>query len=66
MAGGNLWTIADLCAYLKIPTATARKWIRLRKLPTIRCGRLLRFRPAAIEAWLDDHTTASRERRGAR
>lgn len=64
MQGGDrgLWTLEDLCLYLKIPEATARKWVRRKsqKLPVIRCGRLLRFRPAAIESWLADNTTSPR------
>lgn len=52
---GSLWTLTDLCTFLQIPTATARKWVRLKKIPVVRCGRLLRFRPAAIEVWLSSH-----------
>ena len=58
--GGSLWTMADLCAFLKIPPATARKWIFYRRIPVVRIGRLIRFRPAAIESWLQSQTSPAR------
>jgi len=61
--GGALWDLRDLSAFLKVPEPTCRKWIRLRKIPFTKCGRLLRFRPAAIESWLVDHSSEPREQR---
>ena len=46
------WDVHDLGAVLKVKEPTIRSWVLLRKIPFIRCGRLIRFRPSQIEEWL--------------
>lgn len=39
---------------LGIRTLTIYKWVRERKIPFLKVGGALRFRPSALEAWLKD------------
>ncbi|MEV6219817.1 helix-turn-helix domain-containing protein [Nocardia sp. NPDC051833] len=49
-----LWTIADLAAYLKVPEQTIYDW-RVKGFgpKAVRMGKSLRWRPAAVEAWIE-------------
>ena len=52
---GSLWAIADVSAYLQVPVSsiykmTARKAVV--RIPHIRIGGKLRFRPSDIDRWL--------------
>ncbi|WP_053205655.1 helix-turn-helix transcriptional regulator [Jiangella muralis] len=55
-----LWTPRDVSDYLGVPVATLYQW-RWKKYgpPAARVGRNLRYRPAAVEAWLDSVTEAA-------
>jgi excisionase family DNA binding protein len=47
------WDI-NLCSqYTSIKVATLRKFVLQRRIPYIKCGKKVLFRPTAIEAWLD-------------
>lgn len=48
-----LMDIKQVAAYLQINEATAYNWAQSGKLPGIKIGRIWRFRPGDIEAWLD-------------
>jgi predicted DNA-binding transcriptional regulator AlpA len=53
---GRLWTAQDVAAYLTVPLATLYQWRYLGTGPTAyRVGRHLRYEPAAVQAWLDQH-----------
>ena len=39
---------------LGIKTITVYKWVTERKIPFLKIGGALRFRPSALEAWLKD------------
>jgi len=39
---------------LGIKTITVYKWVAERKIPYVKVGAALRFRPSALEAWLSD------------
>jgi excisionase family DNA binding protein len=39
---------------LGIKTITVYKWVSERKLPFVKVGAALRFRPSALDAWLKD------------
>ena len=39
---------------LGIKTITVYKWVSERKIPFLKVGGALRFRPSALEAWLSD------------
>jgi hypothetical protein len=60
---GRLWTAQDVAGYLGVPIATLYQWRYLGTGPVAyRVGRHLRYDPATVRAWLNEH--ASRERNG--
>ena len=57
-ATGRLWTAQDVAAYLSVPLATLYQWGYLGNGPAAyRVGRHLRYEPAAVQAWLDQHAS---------
>jgi excisionase family DNA binding protein len=48
----NYLDIKGVCAITKMKEPTIRKYISGDLIPYIRVGRLIRFRPSQIEAWL--------------
>ena len=51
---GDVLTIEELSAYLKIPKSTLYKLAREGKVPCQKIGRHWRFRKEAIDRWLED------------
>ena len=51
---GDVLTIDELSAYLKIPKSTLYKLVREGKVPCRKIGRHWRFRKEAINRWLED------------
>ena len=51
---GDVLTIEELAAYLKIPKSTLYKIVREGKIPTQKIGSHWRFRKVAIDHWLDE------------
>lgn len=47
-----LLTTADLGQWLKLKEPTIRKKVCYNRIPFVRIGRAIRFRPEEIEAWL--------------
>ena len=54
---GDVLTIEELSAYLKIPKSTLYKLVREGKIPSQKIGRHWRFRKAAIDLWLEETRT---------
>ena len=52
---GDVLTIEELSAYLKIPKSTLYKLVREGKIPCQKIGRHWRFRKEAIDRWLEDN-----------
>lgn len=56
-----LWSMPRLAAYLGVPIETVRRW-RSRSPrsgpPGVRIGKHVRFRPADVEAWIDQQAEA--------
>jgi len=50
---GDVLTIEELAAYLKIPKSTLYKLVREGKIPSQKIGRHWRFRKEAIDRWLE-------------
>jgi excisionase family DNA binding protein len=48
----TLIDITELGKLTTIKTATLRKYVAKRKVPFVKVGRLVRFRPSEIEVWL--------------
>jgi excisionase family DNA binding protein len=44
--------IAELGRLTGIKVATLRKYVAKRKIPFVKAGRLVRFRPSEIEGWI--------------
>ena len=50
---GEVMTVDELAAYLKIPKSTLYKLVREGEIPSQKVGRHLRFRKETIDRWLD-------------
>lgn len=49
----SLWTIGDVAGYLRVPVQTLYQWRRKSIGPPVKkCGRHLRYDPAAVRAWV--------------
>ncbi|MDZ7860611.1 MAG: helix-turn-helix domain-containing protein [Candidatus Krumholzibacteriota bacterium] len=51
---GDILTIEELSAYLKISKSTLYKLVREDKIPSHKVGRHWRFRKETIDRWLDE------------
>ena len=51
---GDVLTIEELSAYLKIPISTLYKLAREGSIPSQKVGRHWRFRKEAIDRWLEE------------
>jgi excisionase family DNA binding protein len=54
----TLMDITELGKLTSIKTATLRKYVAKRKIPFVKVGRLVRFRPSEIEVWLASRAVA--------
>jgi len=63
---GNVLTIKELSAYLKIPRSTLYKLVREGKVPSQKVGRHWRFRKQAIDRWLDKIPAGEPDTQGER
>lgn len=54
MDAGDILTIQELAAYLKISKSTLYKLVREGKIPAQKIGRHWRFRRGTIDRWLDE------------
>ncbi len=48
----QLWTAADVAAYLRVHPKTVCRFVARRQLPCLRLGRRLRFRPLDVARWV--------------
>lgn len=51
---GDILTIDELSAYLRIPKSTLYKLVRDGRIPSQKVGRHWRFRKRAIDRWLEE------------
>ncbi|MBV6507391.1 MAG: hypothetical protein JJLCMIEE_00436 [Acidimicrobiales bacterium] len=51
----RLWTVADVAEYLAVTERTVRAWQTEHRLPFLKIGGVVRFRPADVTAWADSH-----------
>ncbi|MCX6567033.1 MAG: helix-turn-helix domain-containing protein [Candidatus Aminicenantes bacterium] len=61
---GNILTIEDLSAYLKIPKSTLYKLAREGRVPSNKIGRHWRFQKRAIDRWLGGASVPVRKEKG--
>jgi excisionase family DNA binding protein len=55
----TLIDIAELGKRTSIKAGTLRKYVAQRKIPFVKVGRLVRFRPSEIEAWIASRAVAA-------
>jgi excisionase family DNA binding protein len=58
----TLWDIGELGRLANIKVATLRKYVAQRKVPFVKVGRLVRFRPSEVEQWISQCAHAVQER----
>lgn len=56
---GDVLTIAELAAYVKVSKSTLYKLVREGEAPCQKVGRHWRFRKEAIDRWLEQKDTSS-------
>ena len=49
-----LWDLNTLCANTHIKLETIRKFIFQKRIPFVKIGKLVRFRPGEIECWINN------------
>src|SRR3954453_5124500 len=54
-----LWSTKEACLALGISPETLARWVVAEGLPVIDIGRVRRFRPASVGAWLADRESAA-------
>jgi excisionase family DNA binding protein len=58
---GSLWTVDDVARFLGVAPKTVRKWQLNGALPFVKLGgKLVRFRPAAVQEWVDHRVVTPR------
>ena len=58
---GSLWTVEEVACFLGVAPKTVRKWQLNGTLPFVKLGgKLVRFRPAAVQEWVDHHVVTAR------
>lgn len=61
LADRALWSIDDVARFLGISPKTVRKWQLGGTLPFVKLGgKLVRFQPEAIHAWVNQHVVDGR------
>jgi excisionase family DNA binding protein len=49
----QLWSIERLAQYLDVPEATIRDWVYKRRVPFVKVGRHVRFKPSDVDEWIE-------------
>jgi excisionase family DNA binding protein len=57
----QLWTVADVCAFLRVGRNAVYSMAARRELPSIRVGTRVRFVPEDVRAWLERQRLAGAE-----
>jgi excisionase family DNA binding protein len=55
MQPDRLWTVRDVAGYLAVTERTVRAWQTEHRLPFLKIGGIVRFRPADVISWTDGH-----------
>ena len=51
----GLWTMAETAEWLSVPERMVRRLVAERRIPYVKIGRYVRFRPEDVEAWRDQN-----------
>jgi excisionase family DNA binding protein len=57
-----LWTVADVAVALGVRQATVRQYCWMRRIPFLKFGRVVRFRPSVIHQLLAEAERPARPR----
>jgi excisionase family DNA binding protein len=57
----QLWTVADVCTFLRVGRNAVYSMAARRELPSIRVGTRVRFVPEDVRAWLERQRLAGAE-----
>ncbi|MGH2908411.1 MAG: helix-turn-helix domain-containing protein [Solirubrobacteraceae bacterium] len=57
LAEGKMWEAEDVAEYLSVTKAWVYSEVRAGRIPHVRLGRYVRFRKAALDAWLEQRET---------
>jgi excisionase family DNA binding protein len=55
IAGRGLWTAAETARWLTVPERMVRRLVAERRMPYVKVGRYVRFRPQDVKEWRDGH-----------
>lgn len=55
IAGRGLWTAAETARWLTVPERMVRRLVAERRIPYVKVGRYVRFRPRDVKEWRDGH-----------
>ena len=55
IAGRGLWTAAETAQWLTVPERMVRRLVAERRIPFVKVGRYVRFRPQDVKDWRDGH-----------
>ena len=58
----RLLTARELAALLGVSASTVLDWFEAGRLPGFKLGRVVRFRPSEVEAWLEAGTRSFPDR----
>lgn len=50
----GLWTMAETAEWLSVPERMVRRLVAERRIPYVKVGRYVRFRPQDVETWRDN------------
>ena len=52
-ASRGLWTMSETAEWLNVPERMVRRLVAERRIPFVKVGRYVRFRPEDVEGWRD-------------
>jgi excisionase family DNA binding protein len=55
---GRWLSVEEIAAYLGVQRDTVYKWVRLKGMPHRKVGRLVKFRKAAVDKWIESGKAA--------
>lgn len=59
MSHRPLWNVRQVAEYLNVTDRTVRTWQRFNKLPYLKIGGTVRFRPDEVVAWAEQFEEAA-------
>jgi excisionase family DNA binding protein len=57
----DLWvSLEEIAEYLQVSTDTIHRWIRAKKIPAHRMGRMWRFKVSQVDSWVEEGRVAGK------